>query len=215
MAGHRLTSFAAVHIVVILLVGSLLGVGFNAVRQEGRINLKRNYFRVADAAPPAAGQAVVKLPSDVTPAHTLPPHPYTVVTVDEVAEMVGSDAAYAGQIVFVDARRKDDFEEGRIAGAYNVDNYNVDRDLPAVRPFLDMAEKVVVYCGGGDCEDSIFLATELEFRGIARDRLLLFEGGMAAWTRAGLPSETGAGPESLETSAWTSAEPTDDGVSTP
>jgi len=203
-----------VHIAVILVFGSLLGLGFNAARGDVKINLKRNYFRVADTTP-SKPESPVRQTSQVEKPRSLPQHPYTLATLAEVIDMAGSKAAFNGEIAFVDARRADEFEEGHLPRAYNIDNYNVDKQLPAVRPYLDTADVIVVYCGGGDCEDSIFLATELEYRGVPRNKLRLFEGGMAAWREADQPIDVGPSSLDPQEPVWSSAAPTDDGVHTP
>ena len=120
-----------------------------------------------------------------------------------------------GSLVFVDARNAAAFEEGHIPGAYNIDNYNVDKHLPGVRPLLDFADTIVVYCGGGECEDSIFLASELEARGLRRETIRLFEAGMTAWSESGMPIEQGHDPFNGDEVGFTDASTTDEGVSTP
>jgi rhodanese-related sulfurtransferase len=53
------------------------------------------------------------------------------------------------------------------------------------------AEKIVVYCAGGDCEDSRFAAILLRDAGVAPEKLFVYSGGLHAWTAAGLPVESG------------------------
>ncbi|HWH72296.1 MAG TPA: rhodanese-like domain-containing protein, partial [Candidatus Sulfotelmatobacter sp.] len=50
---------------------------------------------------------------------------------------------------------------------------------------------IVVYCNGGNCEDSELAATMLRDAGIPKDKLLVYGGGMTEWTTNGLPVELG------------------------
>jgi rhodanese-related sulfurtransferase len=218
------------HAIVIVSVGAALGLGFNAVRDDVQIRLGRNYFRIAQQEPTAVADATKPDQSSAEQSQgtsptvdadaeskprLLPQHPFEVVELEEVAKMVGSEAAYNGSIVFVDARNAADYEEGHIPGAYHIDNYNVERYLPEVRPLIEFAETIVVYCGGGECEDSIFLASELEARGFRRDAIRLFEAGMAAWRDADMPIETGSDPVTAGEAGFTDASVPDEEISTP
>ena len=53
------------------------------------------------------------------------------------------------------------------------------------------ATKVVVYCAGGDCEDSEFAALALIEAGVPQERLFIYAGGMTEWATNGLPIELG------------------------
>jgi rhodanese-related sulfurtransferase len=54
------------------------------------------------------------------------------------------------------------------------------------------AERMVVYCNGGDCEDSLFTAVTLKNAGIPGTNLWIYPGGLGEWSTNGLPVETGA-----------------------
>ncbi len=220
----------ALHAIVIVAAGATLGLGFNAVRSDVQIRLGRNYFRIAQQEPAAVADATKTDQSSADQAQQtspsahadtkskprlLPEHPFDVVEIEEVTEMVGSEAAYNGSVVFVDSRNAADYEDGHIPGAYHIDNYNVDRHLPEVRPLIEFAETIVVYCGGGECEDSIFLASELEARGFRREAIRLFEAGMAAWRNADMPIEKGGDPVTAGEIGFTDASVPDEGISTP
>ena len=56
---------------------------------------------------------------------------------------------------------------------------------------LYAAAIVVVYCGGGDCEDSIFMCRELVETGLASDNIFLYEGGWHEWSESDQPTQTG------------------------
>jgi rhodanese-related sulfurtransferase len=95
------------------------------------------------------------------------------------------------RIVFIDARDEDHYREGHIPGAYGLDAYHPEKNLATVLPVCQAAEEIVVYCNGGDCEDSQFAAVTFRDAGIPNPKLFVYAGGMAEWTTNGLPVETG------------------------
>ncbi|MBI3852481.1 MAG: rhodanese-like domain-containing protein [Verrucomicrobia bacterium] len=103
------------------------------------------------------------------------------------------DARYAsGLVLFVDARDDQHFQEGHIPGAHQLDHYRPEKYLPAVLGACMSAEQIVVYCNGGECEDSEFTAIMLTQSGVPADRLFVYAGGIAEWTQHGEPVELGA-----------------------
>jgi rhodanese-related sulfurtransferase len=103
-----------------------------------------------------------------------------------------SDPQYEREmIVFVDARDDRHYQEGHVPGAYQFDPYYPEEHLLAVLPACLNATKVVVYCAGGDCEDSEFAALALIEAGIPQERLFIYAGGMTEWATNGVPIEYG------------------------
>jgi 3-mercaptopyruvate sulfurtransferase SseA len=97
-----------------------------------------------------------------------------------------------GLIVFVDARNDEHYQQGHIPGAWQFDRYHPENYLPAVLPACQLAQQVVVYCAGGDCEDSEFAAVFLrDSAQIPGEKLYVFAGGWNEWTERRLPVETG------------------------
>jgi rhodanese-related sulfurtransferase len=94
-------------------------------------------------------------------------------------------------VVFVDARNEAHFAEGHVPGAYLFDRYYPENHLPTVVPACLSAEVVVVYCLGGECEDSELAAVALQEAGVAAGRLGVYAGGMTEWAAAGMPIESG------------------------
>jgi rhodanese-related sulfurtransferase len=93
--------------------------------------------------------------------------------------------------VFVDARDDRHYQEGHVPGAYQFDRYYPEKHLPAVLPACLTATKVVVYCAGGDCEDSEFAALALKEAGVPQERLFIYAGGMTEWATNDVPVELG------------------------
>ena len=102
------------------------------------------------------------------------------------------DPQYALElIVFIDARDDRHYAEGHIPGAYQFDRYYPEKHLPAVLPACLNATKIVVYCSGGNCEDSEFAALTLKDAGALLERVVVYAGGMTEWAAKGMPIEVG------------------------
>lgn len=195
----------------ILLEAMLVGVGgaclallANSLSPRG-LSLTRDYFpgsgRPANpalagdagsgsshrAAPASSGSA--EIPADV--AQRLRQLGFTPITHAEAVQLFTDPRREQERIVFVDARDDRHYEAGHIPGAHPLDHYRPEKNLPAVLAACQAAERVVVYCTGGTCEDSEFAAITLRDAGLPADRLGVYAGGMNAWTAAGQPVETG------------------------
>jgi len=95
-------------------------------------------------------------------------------------------------IIFVDARDEDSYQRGHIPGAYEFDPFHPEKYFDAVLPLCQKAVQIVVYCNGGDCDDSESAALLLRDVGISNLKLFVFGGGITEWMTNNLPVETGA-----------------------
>ncbi|MFQ5494578.1 MAG: rhodanese-like domain-containing protein [Phycisphaerae bacterium] len=120
-------------------------------------------------------------------------HPYQSISLAEVVEVFNDPNTATGANVFVDARNDDTYAEGHIPGALQANHYEIERYIDDVMQIAVGAEKVIVYCNGGDCEDSIFVCGDLLEAGLSWDSIYLFEGGWTAWTARNMPVATGGG----------------------
>lgn len=94
--------------------------------------------------------------------------------------------------VFLDARREEQYSEGHIPGAWHFDPFYPERSIDDLLPLLTSAMTIVVYCKGGECDDSESAALYLLNLGAADPgRLSIYVGGVEAWTAAQLPMERG------------------------
>ncbi len=93
-----------------------------------------------------------------------------------------------GKATFIDAREPGEFEEGHIKGAINLPFEQWDAYWESIRPAIDPEKKIVAYCGGLDCELSLFLVRELKQRGY--QKAYIFFGGWQKWNDARLPVDT-------------------------
>ena len=118
-------------------------------------------------------------------------HDYLSMSAEDAHDYWQYRADEVGGVYFVDARRKKSFNQGHIPGALNIDRYqDYEKIDPELIAKLKLAGMVIVYCNGGECEDSIFLANDLVYRWqVPADVLAVFGGGMEQWLAAGYPQE--------------------------
>lgn len=94
-------------------------------------------------------------------------------------------------IWFLDARRRVDFESGRIAGALFMSHTHISSgeglDELAAFSAPEMGDLLVIYCTGGDCQASEDTAILLEQAGYGN--MAIMEAGYDEWVAAGYPTE--------------------------
>jgi rhodanese-related sulfurtransferase len=182
--------------IVTVIMGTLIGVGVNATRATGKkINVSRDYFKTVEVDRPETGDSG-KEPAVSAESEGLPAHDFIPISLDEVIDLYQSDGYYTGDIVFVDARDEEHYEEQRIPGSLHLYHYSADVMFENIEPDLEAATTVVVYCAGGQCEDSILLAGFLLESGVPYEKIRLFEGGMNAWLSEEL--DTVSGPREVQ-----------------
>lgn len=138
------------------------------------------------ASAPVAGAA------SAAPAKKHLEHPYQEIDLAGVIALYNDPDTQAGLNIFVDARNDEAYEAGHIPGAVQCDHYRLERYIDNVMQHASPADKIVVYCNGGQCEDSIFMCTNLYERGIDFDRIYLFAGGWKEWEQSGQPVNRGS-----------------------
>ena len=187
--------------VVVALAGALFGFAANAISPRGLV-LTRNYFPGTARSPlptatatqlvPGTGDTNVTVASPAKLLATrLEAKGLQLVDSNQVAQLFRDPRYEQELVVFIDARDDPHYQAGHIPGAYQFDHYRAENYLATVLPVCQSAEEIVVYCTGGDCEDSEFTALTLGDSGIPKERLLVYGGGMTEWTTNGLPVEIG------------------------
>jgi len=121
-------------------------------------------------------------------------HPYQSMTFEQVAEVFNDPDTERGAHLFVDARNDSGYIEGHIPGALQCDHYRLAEYLDGVLGRAGQAEKVIVYCSGGACEDSIFVSCDLIELDVPYESIYVFEGGWCEWVAHDMPVETGREP---------------------
>ncbi len=183
------------------IVGAAIAFAANAVSPRGLV-LARNYFptavQVAGPAPaaspaqpgPAETNAVGAAPAPPV-AESLDAESLQRADIDQAAALFRDPRYQAELVVFIDARDEAQYREGHVPGAYQFDHYRPEKQLATVLHVCQLAEQIVVYCTGGDCEDSEFAALALIGVGIPKERFFIYVGGMSEWAAQGLPVEIG------------------------
>src|SRR5262245_11456500 len=138
----------ALEALILALVGVLFALAANALSPRG-LRVSRNYFPTAPATAPTTN-GVDSL------AARLHQQGLKLMLSDEVIQLFRDPAYEQGLIVFVDARNDHAYQAGHIPGAWQLDRYRPENYLPTVFPVCSTAQKVVVYCAGGSCDDSEF-----------------------------------------------------------
>ena len=186
-----------------------IGFSVNGFRERGAIKPTKNYFekttqapsRLQGEVPPAspnptsskqANLPVNEVKPVVKPENTKHlQHDYQEIDFEEVVKVFQNPATAQGLNLFVDARKPDLYEEGHIPGAVQCDPYEPDDALDNVVARASGVDRVIVYCGGGDCEDSIFMCRELVNASVPYDSIFLYPGGWKEWTANQMPTQTG------------------------
>jgi rhodanese-related sulfurtransferase len=182
----------------VALVCAALAFAANKLSPRG-LNLGRNYF------PSGTGTTSVSPPKLSPPTAASTNEDAAAAEIDQrlkdkglqpitrvETEKLFHDPRYAqGLIIFVDARDEDHYRDGHIPGAYELNPYHPEKELPQVLPLCQIAAQVVVYCTGGDCEDADSTALLLRDAGVPVPKLFVFGGGYNEWSEHHLPEEKG------------------------
>jgi rhodanese-related sulfurtransferase len=183
-------------ILILVVLAVLCGAVSNlTASRERRLAWVGGYTPAARAAAapaqrPAAATATTT--GTAPAAGAFAPHP------DKAWVEIDGDAAaqlHRQGAVFLDARRSSVYKDGHIPGARSFPVWESDIDA-RVKAFFeegrDQRAPIVVYCSGGDCEDSHMLSEKLYFVGF--DNALVYKGGFPDWQKRGLASSKGDQP---------------------
>ena len=185
----------------VLLAGLVFGLVANAVSPRG-LRLSRDYFPGGGGAVAATGTNSGLVRTNVAGGAQSSTNSATVlrlrqkglqaIDTAEAVELFNDPLYQHGIILFVDARNTEHFQAGHIPGAHQFDHYHAEQFLPSLLPICTAAQKVVVYCTGGECEDSEFAAITLAELGVPKENIFVYTGGITEWKAAGHKIETGA-----------------------
>lgn len=154
-------------LLVIGLIGLALGAAYNGARAKGALDWTKDYFALADDAE----------------------NPIQEIGIDDIVDIVGDLDYDRWRFVFVDARSADVFADGRIQGAIRCWQADLAECIEFVLEPALGAEKVIVYCNGGKCDESKYMCRELVVRGVPRESIYLYAGGWDDWIANEMPFE--------------------------
>lgn len=187
-----------------VIIGGLsvgIAIAANAIRVSGSIKVGKVYFppRTSTTTQAQSGHDSSPL-NQGAPGSVQQPdeeahieHEFQEITTSEVAQLLEDPNTALGLNLLFDARNDEAFNVGHIPGAIQVFPYEMERFIDEVLlEQIAVADKVVVYCNGGACEDSIYLCRHLvaEF-GVIPEQLYLYAAGWEDWTKQGHPAEAG------------------------
>jgi rhodanese-related sulfurtransferase len=165
--------------ILILIIGALIGAAVNTIRNS----TPAKGLAWDTPWPDNRQKRELELPPSYQPGDSL----------------LSLEDAYSfylrGNAIFIDARESNEYEEGHIKGAINLPFEQWDTYWEAVRPTLDPKKEIVAYCGGLDCELSLFMARELKQLGF--EHSFIFFGGWQKWNDASLPIEKSEGSHGI------------------
>jgi len=148
----------------------------------------------APAGVPASAsvEATKVAPASAAAAKTFAPHPDRA-SVEITTE--DAESLFRQGRLFLDARRTSAYADGHIPGARSFPVWEsdiADRVKAFFEEGLDQNAAIVIYCSGGDCEDSHMLAEKLYMVGF--NNLLVYKDGFPGWQKRGLPAVKGPKP---------------------
>lgn len=187
--------------VLVAAIGVVLGLAGNWLSPRG-LSLTRDYFPAWTPVPaPSEKPTATTDPGESTvenPQATPDPagdvalaQGFSFLSHEETVARFQDPRREAELVIFVDARSPEHYREGHIPGAYLFYHYRPEAYLPALLPACQLAEEIVVYCNGGNCEDSELAAASLQQLGIPAERLRIYREGITRWRAEGLPLEAG------------------------
>jgi rhodanese-related sulfurtransferase len=119
-----------------------------------------------------------------------PEHPWTEISTEEAERL------FRAGVLFVDARRSSEYRLGHVRGAWSMPVWEAGLDDKVKALFAersaDQSAPIVVYCNGGECEDSHELGQKLYLSGF--DAVRVYRDGFPDWSRKKLPVGTGDRP---------------------
>jgi rhodanese-related sulfurtransferase len=146
----------------------------------------------APATAPAAAPPTATAPAAELHAVTIPPVPASEPFVELTPQQV--DLLYDRHSLFIDARMTSQFEEGHVAGALSIPIWEAgvpDKIAAAVFEVEgDKSRPIVIYCNGGECEDSHNLARMFFDDGYSA--LYVYKDGYPDWLTRARPIHAGA-----------------------
>jgi rhodanese-related sulfurtransferase len=177
---------------LVAAAGLILALAANQISPLG-LALGRNYFpQKTDEPPPVAGTNFMALSPAQRLAAELNAKGLQSVDAGRAAQLFRDPRYKQGAVVFIDARDEPHYLEGHIPGAHEFDPYRPEKYFADVLPLCQSAGQIIVYCNGGDCDDSEAAAILLRDVGIPNSKIFVFGGGFGLWQTNGLPVETGA-----------------------
>lgn len=92
---------------------------------------------------------------------------------------------------FIDARKMDLFEASHIPGAFKIELHDFEQGNPPILMMIPRGAQLIIYCTGGNCDESEKVAKMLQGSGYPQSYVL--HDGLPGWQGMGWPTEQGRG----------------------
>jgi rhodanese-related sulfurtransferase len=107
------------------------------------------------------------------------------ITIDEAKQLFDNGGT------FIDSRRKEKYEAQHVKGAWRIELSDFSGGNPPVLAMIPRDSVIVVYCGGGNCDESEKVAQMLNGSGYSK--VFVLHDGVPGWAAMGHPTEAGPG----------------------
>jgi rhodanese-related sulfurtransferase len=184
---------------LLVIISLTLGLAWTVNARSGKIDVRRNYHLLIPVSAPVNDTPAIPAVGAVDAAapggdvHTQK-HGWQVISTDDLEALLDDPNTEGGLNVIIDARNAENYAKGHVPYATRIYPYTARDELPPHVERLQEAVKIVVYCGGGECEDSSLMCRELQEVGVAYDRVFLYEGGFSQWEKSKKPVHRGDEP---------------------
>jgi rhodanese-related sulfurtransferase len=185
---------------LVAVVGTALAFAANAISPRG-LQLTKNYFpgtRLPAPVPVAStnlnstAAAQTNSPFELLSAR-LRENGLQLANSNQVVQLFHDPRRDQDAVIFIDARDDEHYRAGHIPGAYHFDRFHPENYLTNVLQVCLIAQQIVFYCNGGDCDDSEHAAIMLrDSIGLPKEKLFVYGGGLTEWRTNGLPIELGS-----------------------
>ena len=185
---------------LVAVLGAALAFAANALSPH-RLALTRDYFP-ADSIVSRTSAAATNATTATTAATNSPAEQLAaslrakglqLADSNQVIQFFHDPRRLEDGVIFIDARDEDHYRAGHIPGAYHFDRFQPENYMTNVLRVCQMAQDIVFYCNGGDCDDSEHAAIMLrDSIPIPKEKVFVYGGGFTEWTNNGLPYELGA-----------------------
>jgi rhodanese-related sulfurtransferase len=189
-------------VLLVLVAGCVIGLLANTLAGRRGLSLSRDYFPGSTSPPMPVSTNKLAAATNVGQTHLVPSATNDTVSRLQAKGLQVADSNLVNQLfrdplqaqevfIFVDARDDNGYKEGHVPGAYQFYHYRPADYIADVLPACLSADKIVIYCNGGNCEDSEFAAITLKDAGVPAAKLFVYPGGFSEWSTNGMPIETG------------------------
>lgn len=191
-------------IATIVVVGSLIGVADAFVLRPVRLGMevpkKADFdFPSTNGVKPAPHDTS-PVPANAHPAATAPasqpktdfkPTPADQLPAGHITLDDGKKAFDNQSAAFVDARKAELYEAAHIPRAFKIELHDFSAGDPQVLMMIPRDSNVIVYCSGGNCDESVKVAEMLN--GSGYKNVYVLHDGLPGWQAMGWPTESGKG----------------------